>query len=171
MNATSKIAAFACLLFCAANASAHELHSEPIDLTVVHGQPIELIFPNEFDLIHDKVITFKGLVKNLGPEIGTTLDLRFDWFDPSDTNDPHKFSPWFSTNLEAGEAREVSHEFVIPFCPPQVSIDFNVPLDIGGPVLVQGVFTHHCVPEPGTWVMLASGLAGALAVAYRRRRK
>jgi len=173
MNATSKllVAGFV-LLLCTSTASAHDPSSEPIDVTVVFGQPIEMFFPNEFDLIHDKILTFEGSVQNLDLQAGTLLQLRFDWLDPSDpTGDPHKFSPPVFIELGPGEGRGVFETYTIPFCPQQVSLDLSLLSDSGGPVEVHGIFSHHCVPEPGTWVLLASGLAAVLSVAHRRRRQ
>lgn len=168
MNATSKVATFTIVLLCASTALAQHAGSEPIDLTLVQDQPVTLYFPNDFDLIHEKFVTFTGTFQNLNPTGGpSSVDLFFDWFDPRIPGQIQT-SPVIPYDLATGETKEVSTTFTIPFCPEQVSLDLRV---AGGPVHVVGTFTHICVPEPGTWVMLACGLFAALGVAHRRRLK
>jgi len=169
MNATSKLLATSLvLLFCASTASAQQAGSEPIDLILVQNQPVTLYFPNDFDLIHEKFVTFTGTFQNLNPTGGPSfVDLFFDWIDPRVPGQTQT-SPVIPFNLASGETKEVSSSFTIPFCPEQVSLDLRVE---GGPVHIVGTFTHICVPEPGTWMMLACGLAAVVGVAHRRRRR
>ena len=168
MNATSKIATCAFVLLCVSTASAQDSASEPIDLILVQDQPITLYFPNDFDLIDEKFVIFTGTFQNLNPTGGPSfVDLFFDWIDPRIPGQVQT-SPVIPFDLAPGETKEVSPSFRIPFCPEQVSLDLRV---AGGPVHVVGTFTHMCVPEPGTWVMLTSGLAAVLGVAHRRRRR
>lgn len=136
---------------------------EPIGpITVVPGQQVELVFPNEFDLIHAKRVTFDGTILSIGTSGQLTeLSIKFDWFDPSDPADPIKFSPAFLLPISAtGGPTHASLEYFIPFCPPQVSIDFAI--NSGEPVIIEGVFTHECVttvPELcGTLGLLGLGL-------------
>ena len=169
MNAISKVAIFTFVLFCASTASAQISGSESIDLILVQDQPITLFFPNDFDLIHHKDVSFTGTFQNLNPTGGPSfVDLFFDWIDPRIPGQTQT-SPVLPFDLAPGETKEVAPKFTIPFCPEQVSLDLRV---AGGPVHVVGTFTHVCVvPEPGTWAMLASGLAGVLCLAHRRRRQ
>ena len=167
MNATGKLFVSSLVLLCASTASAQQSASEPIDLILVQDQPITLYFPNDFDLTRDKIISFTGALQNLNPTGAPSfVDLFFDWIDPLVPGQVQS-SPIFPFDLAPNETKQISPTFTIPFCPPQVSLDLRV---AGGPVQVVGTLTHICVPEPGTWAMLAGGLAGFAGVAYRRRR-
>ncbi len=146
-----------------------DLIIEPIvSLTVVPGQVVDLVFPNEFDLIHPKRVTFDGTVLPLGTSgQPTELSIKFDWFDPSDPTDPIKFSPEFLVPIPAsGGAPHASFEYIIPFCPPQVRIDFAI--NSGDPVtIMDSVFTHQCIPEPADFGLVAA--IGALVFVAPRR--
>lgn len=148
-----------------------DLIVEPIGpITVVPGQVVDLFFPNEFDLIHQKRVTFEGSVVPLIPTgLPTELSIKFDWFDPADPTDPIKFSPEFLVPV-APAGTPVSIEYIIPFCPPQVSIDFTITQGDGA--IVQGVFTHQCIPEPSAfgWVAALGALTFAGWRRYQRRR-
>lgn len=144
-----------------------DLIIEPIGpITVVPGQVVDLVFPNEFDLIDQKRVTFEGNVVPLIPTgQPTELSIKFDWFDPLDPTDPIKFSPEFLVPVLTPSGTPVSIEYIIPFCPPQVSIDFAITQGDGA--IVQGVFTHQCIPEPADFGLVAA--IGALAFAALRR--
>ncbi|MBX9790117.1 MAG: PEP-CTERM sorting domain-containing protein [Pirellulales bacterium] len=169
MNATSKLfVAGIVALLCVSTASAQNAGSEPIDLILVQDQPITLYFPNDFDLVRDKIISFTGTLQNLNPTGAPSfVDLFFDWIDPRVPGQVQN-SPIVPFDLAPGETKQISPTFTIPFCPPQVSLDLRV---AGGPVQVLGTLEHICVPEPGTWAMLGCGLAGVVGLAYRRRRQ
>ncbi|MGD9645316.1 MAG: PEP-CTERM sorting domain-containing protein [Pirellulales bacterium] len=170
MNATSKmlICGFVMFSWGVSTVSAQQSATIPIDLIVVQDQPVELFFPNDFDLEHPKVVNFTGTLQNLDPTGGSAIvDLFFDWFDPRSPGEVF-YSEIFPYELGPGEILEISPTYTIPFCPPQVSFDLRV---AGGPVQVKGDFTHICVPEPGTWGLLALGMAAVTSAAVRRRRK
>ena len=126
MNSMSKYFLGCLVLCCASTAAAQESAAEKIDLNVVIGQPVELKFPNDFDLIHDKVMTFEGSVENLDSKNSTKLQLRFDWFDPRGRVPEHKFSQPIYIDLGPGETRGVFESLTIPFCPPLVSLDLQL---------------------------------------------
>lgn len=146
-----------------------DLVVELIDgVTVVPGQVVDLVFPNEFDLIHQKRVTFDGTIIPLGTSgQPTELSIKFDWFDPLDPTDPIKFSPEFLVTVSPSSgAAHASFEYIIPFCPPQVSIDFAI--NSGEAVtIVDSTFTHQCIPEPADFGLVAA--LGALAFAGWRR--
>ena len=148
--------------------------TETIVATVVPGQPLELFFPNFFDLDHHKDLTFTGIFQNLDPQQPSFGDFWFDWIDP--TGMPAT-SPIVPIDLHPGETLTVGLPgavrppitFTIPFCPPQVSIHYQN----NGPstgVLIEGQFTHTCVPEPSSMLLAGLSLAGVGLVALRRRR-
>jgi hypothetical protein len=132
-----------------------------------------LIFPNVFDLAHEKKLTFTGQIR-LGP--GHTapyavVGMTFDWLNPAtgsfDTTDLIALANINPTNPEA----PLGGEFTIPFCPAEVSIEFFLLDALPGTVVqVTGTFTHEClVPEPGETAALAGVALGGFAL-WRRRR-
>lgn len=137
--------------------------TEHIDVTIAQNQPLELIYPNIFDLDHAKVLDLKGVLA--GPTNGS-LAVRFDWFDAAGE---HFFSPIQEFPFIPGGVNEVNMTFTIPFCPPQVSVDFRL---ADAPVVrFVGDFTHTClVPEP-TSVMLVFAWAAITSGLCRTRRK
>lgn len=149
---------------------------EPIVVTLSATPPgnvFEAFYPNEFDLIHVKELTFLGAITNANQELPAFVDLWFDWIDPRDPTHPQT-SPVFPIDLgplqtnnygAAGALPPI--KYTIPFCPPQVSIHIqnNGP---GQPVVIDGQFIHQCVPEPGTLALFAIGSVGLLALAKRR---
>jgi len=140
------------------------------------GNVFEQFYPNEFDLTHPKRFTFTGTFTNANLQQPAFVDLWFDWIDPRDpAGTPPRTTGVFPIDLAAGEAKTYGGRLglpaittTIPFCPPQVSIHIqnNGP---GGPVIVDGVFTHEClIPEPGALLLGTIGLAGLIGV-WRRR--
>jgi hypothetical protein len=151
--------------------------TEMITTTVVVGQPIDLFFPNHFDLHHPKKLIFEGVFTNTNPNQGSAGDFWFDWLDPLDPTGAVKTSPPIPIDIAAGGSVAVGVPgatrpalmWEIPFCPPQVSIHYHI--GSGGPVVVDGKFTHICrIPEPNSMLLAALGLAGVGVVALRRRR-
>lgn len=142
-------------------------HVEPISMVLVPNQEVTLTFPNEFDLIHSKLLTLDVVV--VGPPGTTTpLQVRFDWLDPS--LGP-QFSPPTIFNVVGGAPFDVDLTFLIPFCPAEVSVDFLESNLATWPLLVTGTFTHEClVPETTTLLPAGVGLLATLGWAWRRRR-
>jgi MYXO-CTERM domain-containing protein len=152
---------------------------EPIAATLTATPPtnvFERFYPNVFDLEHPKRLTFQGAISNADANLSAFVDLWFDWIDPRDpVGTPPHTSPVIPIDLAPltsvpfglpGGPPAIT--FMIPFCPPQVSIHIqnNGP---GAPVVIEGQFIHECIPEPSTFAL--AGLAGlGLAVTGRRRR-
>lgn len=134
----------------------------PLDVTIVQNQPIELLFPNVFDLDHPKVLELHGVLS--GPAPGF-LAIFFDWFDTAGIKQtsPVQQFPFFP-----GAVNQVDMTFTIPFCPPQVSVDFR--LANADVVRFVGEFTHTCIPEPSTYAMSGMALIGLGCVAWRKRK-
>jgi len=152
---------------CGASAAWAHLVIEPIGPIVLQpvpgpGNEFEAFFPNEFDTIHNKELKFEGVLQNLGPA-GTRVDLFFDWLNPF--TGQVEFGPLAHITINGGETQTyggpTAITYTIPYCPPQVSIHIaNV--STGGPVFVQGTFSHEClnetVPEPAM-LLIAPALA------------
>ena len=152
--------------------------TEQISATVFFGQPFEEFYPNLFDLQHEKLLRFEGAIFNESPE-DQQVDFWFDWLDP---NNGPRTGPVIMISLGPGEAAffgdeapitnpDPPLELILPFCPEQVSVHFSVAggSESGGPIVVDGVFTHIClIPEPSTFALAGMSLIGLLGSARRR---
>ena len=146
-----------------------DIVEEPIGpLTLVPNQPIDLIFPNEVDSLHQKHVYFDGHAAAVGaPQ--ATLTVTFDYhLDPADPpQDPAIFSPSFDIPI-SDTGTPIFVEWWIPVCPPWVSIHFE-----GNEfMVVEGVFVHQCVsntvPDTGLSALEASLVILGLLAAGRR---
>jgi hypothetical protein len=144
--------------------------------TVPAGEGFTLYFPNKLDREHPKHLIFRGFFENLDTQLGSAGDFWFDWRDPDGTEHTSPVLPIDLRPLQRlvvgipgvpDSRRPIT--FTIPYCPPQVSVHYHNG-GRGGPVLVQGRFTHICVPEPSSVALVGLGLAGVGVVALRRRR-
>lgn len=135
----------------------------PIDVTIAQNQPLELVYPNIFDLTHVKVLDLKGVLA--GPTNGS-LAVRFDWIDATGE---HFYSPIQEFPFVPGGVNEVNMTYTIPYCPPQVSVDFRLAdADI---VRFVGNFTHTCIiPEPTSAILGGMAMSAFGVVALRRRK-
>jgi hypothetical protein len=124
-----------------------------------------LSYPNVFDLLDKKELKLDiTLQLDPGAQSPPPIIVRFDWIDAAG-------NPFFSPGVEVFPSPDnvvtYSATFTIPFCPPEVSVDFNNT----GPytVAIKGTFTHTClVPDSGSFSAAAIGflMAGRL---WRRR--
>jgi hypothetical protein len=93
-------------------------------------------------------------------------DILF-WFDWIDSTGQPQTSP--QTPLIPGPVFE---EWWIDFCPPQVSIHFELLSPTAGPGYhIEGIFVHEClIPEPSTYAGVAGlGLVGFTVLRRFRR--
>ncbi len=138
--------------------------------SLVFNQPIELIFPNHvLPPPSVKVLQFVGEAINSGSG-AAELAIHFDYID-SAGNSIIVPLPNFYRNLlppAPTPQRIEAGPVVLPYCPPQVSIHFE--LLTPGEITMQGVFDHTCVaiPEPTT---ASLAIVAALATWARRRRR
>lgn len=122
--------------------------------------PFEQWYPNVFDPIHPKRLTFQGAAQYLGNLAPVSALLV--WFDYLDLQGqvvnlaPHVFLP--NDNLPF----TINIQGLLPFCPERVSIHLQTNDPDG--YFFQGQFTHECIPEPAQYGLLAGlgllGLAG-----------
>jgi hypothetical protein len=146
--------------------SAESIVVEPIHVLVAQNQPVELFFPNEYDLIHTKKVTFEGTLTN-PTEVDGVMAMYFDWIDP--------LQPGVIFNTQVVEfpvhalsTAPILATDTIPFCPPEVSLHFRLG---DAPVMqVDGTFTHECVPEPASLLTAAMGAVGLAFAGWRRAR-
>lgn len=148
-------AACLCAALIAPRVSAQVLSTETIGpILIVPGQTVDLWFPNVYDPDHPKRLVWEGWTQTTGDPAAGGVTLKFDWLDP--LTGGVVYSPEFALPVNQGTAVE----FLIPFCPPQVSLHFET----GNPTgfQVQGVFIHECIiPEPHeVGVVMALGLLG-----------
>jgi PEP-CTERM motif len=133
----------------------------PIDVTIAQNQPLEIVRPNFFDPKHQKLLTLSGVLA--GPQPGS-LAISFDWIDVEGVK--HN-SPVQEFPFSPGAVNQVSMEYIVPFCPSEVSVDFR--LANADVVRFVGEFKHEClVPEPSSLVL--GGLCAVLAIGTRRKR-
>jgi len=158
------------ILQAAAHAQGPTVGIETIMELLGQGMPVERKFSNEFDLLHAKSLTFEGTIAFTDPVNLTPVNVQiwFDWIDPRLPGQPQT-SP-SQTYQVAGQIVPVTQTYVIPFCPPEVSLH----LQHDGPgqtaIRVLGTFTHAClIPEPGAAALCYLGAAGFFAV-WRRHR-
>ena len=168
----------ALVLLGAASAFAQPMSStEMIAATVPVGEAINLYFPNHFDRDHPKHLIFRGTFQNLDPQQGSAGDFWFDWRDPDGTEHTGPVIPidlrplgTLAFGVPGVPDSERPITLTIPYCPPQVSVHYHNG-GPGGPVVIEGRFTHICVPEPSSVLLAGLSLAGVGVVALRRRRK
>ncbi|MFO0911366.1 MAG: hypothetical protein U0795_00290 [Pirellulales bacterium] len=133
----------------------------PIDVTIAQNQPLEIVRPNVFDPKHEKLLTLSGVLA--GPAPGS-LAISFDWLDEAGVkhNSPVQEFPFLP-----GGVNQVSMEYIVPFCPAEVSVDFR--LANADVVRFVGEFKHEClIPEPSSLVLGA--ICAVLAIGTRRKR-
>lgn len=128
--------------------------------------PLEMWFPNVFDLNHPKLVKFEGFAWSLNPTgQAQPLELAFDYLDVSGQQ---VYIPIKSFSGLPGTMITISESYTIPFCPERVSIHFSTEDQYGYQVV--GQFTHECIPEPEQIGLLA-GLGVLGFGAYRRLRQ
>ena len=165
--------AFSAFLIARERASAQSFPPdvELITTTIPAGGSFEQFYPDHnLPQPFFKEFTFFGTMTNASTQQPAFVDLWFDWLVPGL---PPQTSGIFPIDLAPGEVRTIPEaapiKFVLPFCPPQVSIHIqnNGP---GQPVVVAGTFIHECriIPEPST---LALGGVCAVLLSAARRRK
>lgn len=168
MKALLKLLALVVLL--TALASRVQAVSESINTTLVFGQPFEQYFPNEFDLVHPKLLVFDATATFLGGAPGP-IAVSFDWLDL--TGGVVVSTPVFLPIDPTGAPFTLHAELLIPFCPPQVSLHLEY-LQPSGAVEIHGTFTHEClnhVPDAGSsWSVLAMALGTMAWFGHRRVR-
>lgn len=124
--------------------------------------PFEQWYPNVFDPIHPKRLTFQGTARYLGNL--APISALWIWFDYLDlqgqvVNLPaHLYLP--NDNLPF----TVNISGMLPFCPERVSIHLQTNDPDG--YFFQGQFTHECIPEPAQYGLLA-GLGLFSLAGYR----
>lgn len=178
----SKSALAVALAFSAglSDVSAQVLSVEPISATIIsvsgNDQTWEARFPNVFDPARPKRLLWEGTVEGVGysTEAGTVvpagLTLQFDWIDPQLGK---QYSQAFALTVNpTGSASPVLDriEYLVPFCPPEVSIHFRTDANLVGVFIINGAFTHEClIPEPADYGLIAA--LGAVAFGVFRRRQ
>ncbi len=137
---------------------------EPIEMVVAQNQPIDLYFPNEFDLTRKKLLTFEAQLTN-SSDINGSLATHFDWFGLDGTE---HLTPVVEFPVAAQSNAAVTHSEWLDFCPQEVSLHFR--LADAPAVGVVGKFTHECiVPEPSSILAVGLGMLGLGLVCRRRR--
>lgn len=141
---------------------------EPISVQLFPGLPFEQFFPNVFDPNHPKYLRFEALVSQ--PAVGVPpvpLLVHFDWLD---LNGNVQTSPPVQYDIIGGQPTQIDTEWWLPFCPERVSLHLEIPINpVSLPVLIEGRFTHQCVPE-GDSVLAGIALLGLVGGAWWRRR-
>lgn len=144
--------------------------TELIDFVALPGSETVLVFPNIFDPVADKELSFIGWAE-VAPGGGTfsVLDIRFDWLGLSGLPE---YSPYTSIVVPAGAPVPIELHFRLPFCPQQVSLDV-VNVDLVTPVHIKGEFSHCCLIDTPDAIGLTPSLAllGLLSLHALRRRK
>ena len=126
--------------------------------TILPGPPpgTSFVFPNVvFPPPNQKVFRFVGAADNTGARVPTPFTIFFDWVEPGGTF----FSPPVTFTLLPFMTNPIdTMDFILPFCPQQVSIHFVN----GGPTpaVVTGDFIHECRPVPEPFGL--SSMMGAL---------
>ena len=150
---------------------------EPIVTSIPPGGTFEQFYPNVFDLDHPKRLSFEGSIGNGSTSAPALVYFWSVWLAPRVPPPKDVFaSPPLQIPLQPGQVITFGStsgtpplEFLIPFCPPQVSIHIENRGQTG-PVFVEGLFIHEClIPEPATGGLAAITAAG-LAVVLRTRR-
>lgn len=171
MKFNVSLAAFLMLLVCvSASAQVHPPMTETVPIQVVVGpdDPFEQFFENHFDPDLPKELWFEGIARAeddpTGPD-GSILFVVFDWLDLSGEI---QFSTPFQLVVPVNDPQPFHFHWLIPFCPEVVSLHMNVE---GAPVIVIGEFTHDCVPEPSSMVLMGLAALGVVGLVVRRRRR
>lgn len=171
LQAVSLLAAFVLVGLGTPTARPQAFAVESINGIATRDAPWEVFFPNEFDPFHPKELRFEGIATVGGdPSIPlpATLYVQFDWVDP---NLAVIYSPaWAFPVSYTPTLTPIDVSWTIPFCPEQVSLHFATDVPDGGVVNFAGSFTHRCIPEPGSYALVAAlGLVGLAT--WQRRRK
>ncbi len=138
--------------------------------SLVFNQPIELNFPNHV-LPHPsvKVLQFVGEALNTGSG-PAELAIHFDYTDTAGNSIIVPLPNFYRNVLPPAPnpQRIEAGPVTLPYCPPQVSIHFE--LLTPGEITMQGVFDHTCipVPEPATSSLAACALLAVVGSLRRR---
>jgi hypothetical protein len=99
------------------------------------------------------------------------IEIYFDYTDSSGQTVLIPIPPFGYDNVVPADGQIYHIEggpYILPFCPEQVSIHFEIASDVE--IVFQGLYDHTCVPEPNAVALF--GLGGiALCYVWRRRRK
>jgi hypothetical protein len=128
--------------------------------------PLELWFPNVFDPVHPKLLTFEGFAVALNTS-GQALPLHLS-FDYLDVTGQQVYIPVGTFPGVPGAQIPITASVLLPFCPERVSIHFSTEDFLGYQIV--GSFTHECIPEPAQIGLLA-GLGVLGFGVYRRLRQ
>lgn len=163
-----------CLVSCAfvVRANADQDPIPVIQWTPNDPPTFELFFDNH---IHQppavKVFQFVGEATSLAV-VPTTFDIliHFDYVDSTGASVLIPPAPFGYHNVLPADGLPHHIEagpYVLDFCPPRVSIHFEITSEV--PIQFHGLYDHTCIPipEPNS-VMLLGGISIAVLMARRR---